>query len=201
MQRVLSPVKINAYVRNQFAGRNELPATQYPLENAEDFVKIIYIRLYGQRKNMDYTVELREEKERNGYRFEDFLVLDGLKKELQKLRDALQEQTEERKKLLASVKQLNRQVVAYKKQMYDKVQLKSAQVQLKLNEAKAERLELDKKIEQLRQKKLTYPEDVVRVRQAIQEEFSGIGRSPEPRILCELLEITDEKWSSAVEGY
>lgn len=113
----------------------------------------------------------------------------------------MQEQTEERKKLLASVKQLNRQVVAYKKQMYDKVQLKSAQVQLKLNEAKAERLELDKKIEQLRQKKLTYPEDVVRVRQAIQEEFSRIGRSPEPRILCELLEITDEKWSNAVEGY
>lgn len=74
MQRVLSPVKINAYVRNQFAGRNELPATQYPLENAEDFVKIIYIRLYGQRKNMDYTVELKEEKERNGYRFKDFLV-------------------------------------------------------------------------------------------------------------------------------
>lgn len=171
---------------------------------------------------------------------DDFLALDGQKKELQKLQDALQEQTEERKKLLASVrvsrdqvtkllevkdvdscigeygrilekleaqediasvKHLNWQVVAYKKQMYDKVQLKSAQVQVKLNEAKAERLELDKKIEQLRRKKLTYPEDVVRVRQAIQEEFSRIGRSPEPRILCELLEITDEKWRNAVEGY
>lgn len=74
MQKVLSPVKINAYVRKQLAGQNELLATQFPLENAEDFVKIIYIRLYGQRKNMDYTVELREEKERNGYRFKDFLV-------------------------------------------------------------------------------------------------------------------------------
>lgn len=74
MQKVLSPVKINAYVRKQLAGRNELLATQFPLENAEDFVKIIYIRLYGQRKNMDYTVELREEKERNGYRFKDFLI-------------------------------------------------------------------------------------------------------------------------------
>lgn len=171
---------------------------------------------------------------------DDFLALDGQKKELQKLQDALREQTEERKNLLASVrvsrdqvtkllevkdvdacigeygkmledleaqediagvKHLNRKVITYKKQMYNKVQLKSAQVQVKLNDTKAERVELDKKIEQLKQKKLTYPEDVVRVLQAIQEEFSRIGRSPEPRILCELLEITDERWRNAVEGY
>lgn len=74
MQKVLSPARINAYVRNWMSGREELLATQFPLENTEDFVKIIYIRLYGQRKNMDYTVELREDKERNGYRFKDFLI-------------------------------------------------------------------------------------------------------------------------------
>lgn len=74
MQKVLSPARINAYVRNWMGGREELLATQFPLENTEDFVKIIYIRLYGQRKNMDYTVELREDKERNGYRFKDFLI-------------------------------------------------------------------------------------------------------------------------------
>lgn len=171
---------------------------------------------------------------------EDFLALDGQKKELQKLQAALQEQAQERKKLLSSVrvsrdqvikllevkdvdpcvkeyggmlenleaqediaevKHLTRKVIAYKKQMYDKVQLKSAQVQVKINDTKAMRLELDKKIEQLKQKKLTYPEDVVRVRQAIQEEFSRIGRNSEPRILCELLEVTDEQWRNAVEGY
>lgn len=171
---------------------------------------------------------------------DDFLALDGQKKELQKLQDALREQMEDRKNLFASVrvsrdqvnkllevkdvdacigeygkiledleaqediavvKHLNRKVIAYKKQMYEKVQLKSAQVQVKLNDTKAERVEIDKKIEQLKQKKLTYPEDVVRVKQAIREEFSRIGRSPEPRILCELLEITDEKWRNAVEGY
>lgn len=171
---------------------------------------------------------------------EDFLALDGQKKELQKLQAALQEQAQERKKLLSSVrvsrdqvikllevkdvdpcvkeyggmlenleaqediaevKHLTRKVIAYKKQMYDKVQLKSAQVQVKMNDTKATRLELDKKIEQLKQKKLTYPEDVIRVRQAIQEEFSQIGRNSEPRILCELLEVTDEQWRNAVEGY
>lgn len=74
MQKVLSPARINAYVKMQLGERKSLLATQFPLENAEDFVKIIYIRLYGQRKNMDYTVELREEEERNGYRFKDFLI-------------------------------------------------------------------------------------------------------------------------------
>lgn len=74
MQKVLSPVRINAYVKKQLGGRKELLATQFPLENAEDFVKIIYIRLYGQRKNMDYTVEVRAEEEKNGYRFKNFLV-------------------------------------------------------------------------------------------------------------------------------
>ena len=74
MQKVLSPVKINAYVKTQLGEKNKLLATQFPLENAEDFVKIIYIRLYGQRKNMDYLIELREEKEVNGYRFKDFLI-------------------------------------------------------------------------------------------------------------------------------
>lgn len=171
---------------------------------------------------------------------EDFLALDGQKRELRKLQTALQEQAQERKNLLASVrtardqaikleevkdvdacvreygkmlkdieaqediaevKHLTQKVIAYKKQMYDKVQLKSAQVQVKLNDTKAVRLELDKKIEQLKQKRLTYPEDVVRVLQAIQEEFSRIGRTAEPRILCELLEIADEQWRNAVEGY
>ena len=50
-------------------------------------------------------------------------------------------------------------------------------------------------------KKLSYAEDVERVRTAIKEEFQRIGRTPEPRILCEMLEITDDSWRNAVEGY
>ena len=40
-----------------------------------------------------------------------------------------------------------------------------------------------------------------RVRTAIKEEFQRIGRTPEPRILCEMLEIVDDTWRNAVEGY
>ena len=42
------------------------------------------------------------------------------------------------------------------------------------------------KIENLMKKKLSYPEEVTRVMNAIREEFVRIGRTPEPRILCEL---------------
>lgn len=171
---------------------------------------------------------------------DDFLALDGQKKELQRLQTELQEQTEERKELLASVcisraqakrllevkeidpcigeydrilkslemqedisgvKHLTQQVIEYKKQMYERNQRQNARLNMQLNDTKSKRLELDKKIEQLKQKKLTYPDEVVRVLHAIKEEFARIGRSPEPRILCELLEIKDEQWRNAVEGY
>ena len=54
--------------------RKEMLATELPLSDAEDFVKIIYVRLYGQRKNMRYGVETGEEKEVNGFRFRDFRI-------------------------------------------------------------------------------------------------------------------------------
>ena len=230
-----------------FLERAEADILGQRFDRAKDQMKMEEYRLEQQEKKIEAVSDEKNEKQQirdalmaELKKDEDFLALDGQKKELQKLQTALREQAEERKNLLASVrasrdqvtkllevkdvdpcvreygrilenlevqediaevKHLTQKVIAYKKQMYDKVQLKSAQVQVKLNDTKSKRLELDKKIDQLKQKKLTYPEEVVRVLQAIQEEFSRIGRSPEPRILCELLEIADEQWRNAVEGY
>lgn len=74
MQRVLNPAKINKYVAGQLGEREEMLASELPLEEMEDFVKIIYIRLYGQRKNMDYSVLVREEKEVDNFLFQDFVI-------------------------------------------------------------------------------------------------------------------------------
>ena len=74
MQKILSPEKIGKYVDSQLGDKGELRAAQFPLENVEDFIKIIYIRLYGQRKNMNYTVESLKETEAGGYRFKDFVI-------------------------------------------------------------------------------------------------------------------------------
>lgn len=257
--RIVKLAVIEEYHGQVMAGLEKDKMYDYFLERAEaDILGERFTQTKSQMQMESYRLEQQEKKiqaaadEKNEKqqirdalmaelaKDDDFLALDGQKKELQKFQTALQEQKEERKNLLASVKvsrdqvikllevkdvdqcvkeygktlenldaqediagvkHLTQKVIAYKKQMYDKVQLKSAQVQVTLNDTRSKRLELDKKVEQLKQKKLTYPEDVVRVLQAIQEEFSRIDRKPEPRILCELLEITDEQWRNAVEGY
>lgn len=74
MQRILSPEKIGKYVEENLGNRKEMRAAELPLDNVEDFIKIIYVRLYGQRKNMRYQVESLEETEAGGYRFKDFMI-------------------------------------------------------------------------------------------------------------------------------
>lgn len=74
MERVLNPQKINAYVLECMKDRAEILASQLPLETAEDFVHMIYVRLYGQRKNMKYVIEAGKDIAVNGYRFRDFII-------------------------------------------------------------------------------------------------------------------------------
>lgn len=74
LERVLNPAKINEYVLNIMQDREEIMASQLPLESAEDFVHMIYVRLYGQRKHMKYKVEPKDEITVNGYRFKDYKI-------------------------------------------------------------------------------------------------------------------------------
>ena len=74
LQRVLNPNKVNRYVEEQLGERQEMLASQLPLRTTDDFVKIIYIRLYGQRKNMKYKVIVKEMTEKEGYQFTDFMI-------------------------------------------------------------------------------------------------------------------------------
>lgn len=74
MEKVLSPERIEAYVAQQL-GENEVKrAAAFPMETTEDFVKIIYVRLYGQRKDMGYRVEMKGPAEIEGYQFRDFEI-------------------------------------------------------------------------------------------------------------------------------
>ncbi len=118
---------------------------------------------------------------------------------VRKYRDML-EQADQMQEL-ADFKQTLQDVIDYKTEMYGKVQMKKAEVAIRINAADKEMQELDKRIDLLNKKKLSYPEEVNRVMEAIRAEFIRIGRTPEPRVLCELLEITDDTWRNAVEGY
>jgi len=102
---------------------------------------------------------------------------------------------------LAEMKDTLLNVITYKNEMRDKIFKKRAEVSTEEARVSGQKQELDRKIEQLMRKKLSYAEDVERVRTAIKEEFQRIGRTPDPRILCEMLEITDDSWRNAVEGY
>lgn len=92
-------------------------------------------------------------------------------------------------------------VISYKKDMSDKVYRKIADLRIKLQDLSSMKQEWDYKIENLQKKKLSYPKEVMLVENAIKAEFLHIGRTPEPRILCEMLEIKDPTWRNAVEGY
>ena len=102
---------------------------------------------------------------------------------------------------LAEMKDTLLNVITYKNEMRDRIFKKRAEVLAEESRVSSQKQELERTIEQLMKKKLSYAGDVERVRTAIKEEFQNIGRTPEPRILCEMLEITDDSWRNAVEGY
>lgn len=74
LARVINPEKVNNYVEKQLGNRQEMLASELPLENTDDFVKMIYIRLYGQRKNMRYMIAVKDMIKKGGYRFKDFTI-------------------------------------------------------------------------------------------------------------------------------
>ncbi len=101
----------------------------------------------------------------------------------------------------AEIKNLADQVIHFKGEKLGELQRELAQLQIQLNQNHNEREKLSKKINKLKRKKLTYPSGVELLVEEVQEEFAGIGREIQPGVLCEMLEIQDEEWRNAVEGY
>lgn len=75
LERTLSPEKITAYVKEQLGDRNRMLASELPLSEGDTFIKMIYIRLYGQRKRVGYRLEMRDTVEKDGFRFRDFVIV------------------------------------------------------------------------------------------------------------------------------
>lgn len=74
LSRILSPEKIGAYVDEMLGSRKVMAASELPLSEGDTFIRMIYIRLYGQRKNMNYKLKLKERTKRDGFCFRDFLI-------------------------------------------------------------------------------------------------------------------------------
>ncbi len=74
MERILSPEKIDAYVLKMLGDREVMLASQLPLDEGDTFIKLIYIRLYGQRRSMQYTIKLGQSTYSSGFSFRDFTI-------------------------------------------------------------------------------------------------------------------------------
>lgn len=92
-------------------------------------------------------------------------------------------------------------VIEYKKQMHEKMRKRLLKLEIELENVAVDLQETRQKIANLERKKFSYPFGVDLLRQKIEQEFLRLGRTAEPRVLCELLEIVNEKWRNAVEGY
>ena len=102
---------------------------------------------------------------------------------------------------VTEIKSLTDDVIHFKQMRYGEQQEEQAQLKIRLNQNQTEWEKLSKKINKLKRKKLTYPSGVELLVESVQEEFAGIGREIQPGVLCEMLEIKDEEWRNAVEGY
>ena len=102
---------------------------------------------------------------------------------------------------VVSAQELIDRAIAYKKHMSTKLQRKNLEIQSRLNEITADLQETEQRISNLKQHRFSYPSAVELLMSRVEQELLKIGRTAKPRILCEMLEITDETWRNAVEGY
>lgn len=61
--------------------------------------------------------------------------------------------------------------------------------------------DMQERLKELEKRKLSFPDQTVALKESIEKEFERRNIRSKVYILAELLEITDEKWVNAVEGY
>lgn len=196
--------------------RNDL---QKEFDNKNEIVTTLLVEM---RQNKEYQaledqkklLSSLEEKQREQYE-ERKQLLDSGKKALQKANQLSRIQDADAciaryEELLRSLKEtedivaandLISQVIEYKKNMYKKLQEKQIEIQRELAELTNSKKEVGQTIKKLERQRFSYPQPVELLQSRIEQEFLRIGRTEKPKILCELLEIANEKWRNAVEGY
>lgn len=110
-------------------------------------------------------------------------------------------------KLLGSSCDPKEKVEVLQKLVYEKEQIMGAihtqdtQLQIEQKGLDESILDLQNRLRNLENRKLDYPEHTKRLKAAIEEELKRRGIVTKVYVVCELLEIIDETWKNAVEGY
>lgn len=72
---------------------------------------------------------------------------------------------------------------------------------MNISDKNKELKEVEESIKELEKRNLQYDDKVILLKEEIVSNFKTLGIKDEPKILCEVLEVTDPKWKDAVEGY
>lgn len=88
----------------------------------------------------------------------------------------------------------------YKKANSD-LNAEKAKKNLEVDALKKELSDLQKKIDDLHKNKITYPQNTIKLKEAIESEFNSRSISTDVRVFADLLEIVTPEWQNAVEGY
>lgn len=74
-------------------------------------------------------------------------------------------------------------------------------LRIEIDKLKADLIQLEQEIKSLQENKITYPQNTTLLQSEIQKEFNARGIISDVRIFADLLEISDNNWQNAVEGY
>lgn len=102
---------------------------------------------------------------------------------------------------IGAVQTLVQEVIGYKKSLVPKFQQEMLEKKSKATNLRTELLVLEDKIKKLERQTFSYPPEVEYLKSKIEQKFVELGRNAEIHVLCELLELAQEKWRKAVEGY
>ena len=93
------------------------------------------------------------------------------------------------------------QIVAFQAKELKEIEDKNAECKLRMNELNRQIEDLQNRLTELEKRNLTYPQHTTLLKDIIEKEFEKRKINSKVYILAELLEVTDEKWVNAVEGY
>lgn len=94
------------------------------------------------------------------------------------------------------------QMIEKYEKLRDRLTEQRSELTVRKNELEGKIKELDEIIRKLKNNKLTYGENTEELVNLLRTELAReTGKKIEVRVLCELIDITDEKWRNAIEGY
>ena len=93
------------------------------------------------------------------------------------------------------------EIGAFYRERYPLIEEQGTKIRVDIKKIDDRIRELQEKQRRLNDRKLDFPTNVVSLRDAITREYKKRGITSSVYVLAELLEITDKKWTDAVEGY